>query len=115
MMEKFTLKRTIQCPKCPWRVDSNPYEIPGGYDVEKHKNLSCTIAEPGNILAGTKAMACHHSSEDNSEYCIGWIHNQLGAGNNISLRMRMRNCANISEIKVIGEQHRRFEDTLPEE
>lgn len=30
------LKRTKQCQNCPWKVDVDPYEIPNGYDVEKH-------------------------------------------------------------------------------
>jgi hypothetical protein len=47
-------------------------------------------------------------------YCVGWLHNQLGVGNNIGLRIKMMKCDNIAEMKVYGEQHRRFEDTLPQ-
>lgn len=114
---EFELKRTVQCPKCPWRVDTDPFEIPDGYDPEKHKALSCTIAT-GNYLSdmgNCHTMACHHSETGNEQHCVGWLWNQLGEGNNIPLRLRMRNCTNIGKIKVIGEQHRRFEDTLPEQ
>jgi hypothetical protein len=114
-MDKFSLKRTIQCAKCPWKVDTNPHEIPHGYDVEKHRDLSCTIADnPLNFTQKTlHAMACHHSESGDEEYCIGWLHNQLGVGNNIMLRMKMMYCENIRDMKTIGEQHERFEDTLP--
>lgn len=115
MASKFRLKRTVQCAKCPWKVDTNPYEIPDGYDVEKHKNLKCTIAQEGTFGSAMRVMACHHSkdTEDNAEHCVGWLHNQLGVGNNIGLRFTMMDCENIKELKIVGEQHERFEDTLP--
>jgi hypothetical protein len=31
--EKFKLKRTTQCAKCPWKVSTNPYDIPDGKEV----------------------------------------------------------------------------------
>jgi hypothetical protein len=56
-------------------------------------------------------MACHETED---AHCIGWLHNQLGVGNNIGLRMQMSRMENAGEIEVYGEQHERFEDTLPE-
>lgn len=38
--------------------------------------------------------------------------NQLGPGNNIGLRLRMLDY-DLSKVKLDGEQHGRFEDTLP--
>lgn len=117
-MSKFKLNRTKQCGKCPWKKSVNPHDIPDGYQVEKHKNLSCTIAKEGDLSGiGKKemhVMACHHSTEGSEEHCIGWVNNQLGVGNNIMLRMNMLKCENINEMKVYGPQHERFEDTLPE-
>lgn len=43
----------------------------------------------------------------------GGLINQLGPGNNIGLRIRMISCDNRDRIKVVGDQHKRFEDTLP--
>ncbi len=106
----WKLKRTAQCAKCPWIKDSNPHEIPNGYDEEKHRALSCTIAEPGNLRDPGRAMACH---ETDDAHCIGWLVNQIGPGNNIWLRLRMRGCTNADKIKLLGEQHETFEDTLP--
>lgn len=114
-MPKWKLKRTVQCAKCPWRKNVNPHEIPNGYDVEKHKALKGTIAEPGDLsfLAGgpQHVMACH---EEHEAHCIGWLMNQLGPGNNIGLRLSMLSCENRDQIKLTGEQHERFEDTLPD-
>jgi hypothetical protein len=109
---KWTLKRTAQCQKCPWLVDTDPYDIPNGYDPEKHRALEKTIATPGMLDFGSAlAMACH---ETNDAHCVGWLVNQLGRGNNIGLRLRMFSCENASKIRTRGEQHECFEDTLPE-
>jgi hypothetical protein len=108
------LKRTKQCLKCPWRVDVDPTEIPNGYSEEQHAALSNTIARPGcasGLFSGEmNVMACH---ETHDAHCIGWLMNQLGPGNNIGLRLSMRNCENIRDVKLVGDQHECFEDTLP--
>lgn len=109
----WRLKRTKQCAKCPWRKDVDPYDIPDGYDVEKHKALACTIAEPGSLegIGGTiHVMACHETED---AHCVGWLANQLGPGNNIGMRFAMLNCENARDVKLVGEQHECFEDTLP--
>lgn len=111
MAEQWKLKRTAQCSKCPWRIDVDPYDIPNGYCETKHRNLKSTIAEPGGLnLGSTKAMACH---ETHDAHCVGWLVNQIGPGNNIGLRIRMMSCENAKQIRVTGEQHETFEDTLP--
>jgi len=112
-MATFKLSRTKQCALCPWKISTNPHEIPNGYCTIKHAELIETIAEPGEIRFDRKAMACHHSKPGNEQYCIGWLHNQLGAGNNIGLRLKMLNCENIGKIEIDGEQHKSFKDTLP--
>jgi hypothetical protein len=113
-MEKFKIPRTKQCAKCPWKTSTNPFDIPDGYALEKHENLSCTIAKGLNVgQRNLQAMACHHSDGNDKMYCVGWLHNQLGVGNNIALRIQMMRCENICELKVYGEQHQRFEETLP--
>jgi hypothetical protein len=113
-MKKFKLERTKQCKKCPWRKSTNPHDIPNGYCEVKHQNLEKTIAKPGEFnLTKINAMACHESNEQ-PQYCIGWLHNQLGVGNNIGLRIKMIHCENAKDIKIFGEQHSTFEDTLPQ-
>lgn len=111
------LIRTKQCAKCPWKVSTNPHEIPDGYCEVKHANLKSTIAKEGelNLTDEFHAMACHHSDGNDEMYCVGWLNHQLGKGNNIALRMKMLSCENIEKLKVVGEQHQTFEDTLPKE
>lgn len=108
--------RTKQCRHCPWRKDVVPdRDIPGGYCPTKHANLAGTIAEPGalNIGATLPMMACHETTGGNEEPCVGWLANQLGHGNNIALRLwAIRNL--MQPLKLVGEQHERFEDTLPD-
>ena len=113
-MDKWKLKRTKQCDKCPFRKDVDPFDIPDGYCPDKHAALRATIAEEGDyssIFAPVqRVMACH---ETDDAHCVGWLYNQLGDGNNIGLRIQMMSCENAKNIKVIGEQHETFEDTLP--
>lgn len=108
------LKRTTQCAKCPWRQDVDPHDIPHGYSPEKHAALASTIAEPSDLsfLDGRplRAMACH---ETHDAHCVGWLAHQLGPGNNIALRLAMRNCENVNRIELRGPQHATFEETLP--
>ena len=110
---KMKLKRLNQCEKCPWKVTTNPHEIPNGYSVDLHKRLSNTIANPGSLHSTGIAMACHEHTPDEGVHCVGWLMNQLGSGNNIALRMQMRSCDNIRLVKLDGEQHETFADTLP--
>jgi hypothetical protein len=108
MNKTWRLKRTRQCKKCPWLKDTNPHGIPNGYSEEKHRALASTIAR--DLFDRTESMACH---ENHSAHCIGWLYNQLGPGNNIGLRLKMMTCANADKLKLIGEQHDTFEETLP--
>jgi len=109
----WSLNRTKQCGKCPWRVDVNPHDIPNGYSVEKHRALESTIAEgvdffnPGGEI---RVMACHETQDS---HCIGWLINQLGPGNNLSMRFHMMDCTNGRDIETVGEQHEEFEGTIP--
>jgi hypothetical protein len=106
----WKLKRTAQCAKCPWRVDVDPHDIPNGYCEIKHAALASTIAEPGSLRLTSKAMACH---ETDDAHCVGWLAHQVGPGNNIGLRMSLLTCENASKLRLVGEQHQTFEDTLP--
>jgi len=104
-----------QCAKCPWRVGTDPYDIPGGYNVALHEDLSGSIAEPGALPASPvlRIMACHETPRGRELPCVGWLVNQSGPGNNIGLRLALsRGCID-GNVRTIGPQHERFEDTLP--
>lgn len=114
MTEKWRLNRVHQCKLCPWKVGTDPTQIPDGYSLEKHIALGhSVIAEPGVINDPSGAMLCHKSPANGKkkQMCVGWIHNQRGPGNNLPLRMRLASCENANEIKVFGAQHQCFEDT----
>lgn len=104
-----------QCQKCPWKVGTDPYDIPNNYCEAKHASLAGTIADPGVIQVGSRirVMACHESKGDDQIVCVGWLMNQLGPGNNIALRMAVVGGQISADVKTVGEQHERFEDTLP--
>jgi hypothetical protein len=101
-----------QCAKCPWRKSTNPLEIPGGYNETKHASLVKTIANAGAYQPERAWMACHESGVANPYLCAGWLHNQLGDGNNIALRIAAVN-GKIPRFSVDGEQHSCLRDTLP--
>jgi hypothetical protein len=111
------LRRYKQCAKCPWKKSTNPFEIPNGYSEEKHKNLKKTIANNNDIYqiaieSTMRVMACHESKSGSEAHCVGWLMNQLGEGNNILLRLQMRQY-DLKNVKLDGPQHEKFEDTLP--
>lgn len=104
-----------QCAKCPWKVSTDPHQIPNGYDPEKHRALKRTVAEPGAIVLGgtLRVFACHESNAGRELACVGWLDNQLGVGNNIALRMAAFQKRVDLNYELDGPQHQRFEDTLP--
>ena len=104
------LPKPKQCSKCPWKVSTNPNRIPNGYSVEKHEALRGTISDGSYCPGPIRVMECHESV--NEEHCIGWVHNQLGVGNNIGLRIRFMKY-DLSNMEVYGEQHEHFDQTLP--
>lgn len=112
------MKPQKQCKKCPWRKDVDPNDIPGGYCVNKHKALEGTIAKEGDLTAlktgVLRMMACHESAPGKERACVGWVAHQLGPGNNIAVRLKVLD-GKIAPPRTVGEQHERFEDTLPKE
>lgn len=105
-----------QCAKCPWRVTTNPREIPDGYDEGLHRGLSRTIAEPASLAglgAPLQVMACHETPQGAEKPCVGWLVHQLGPGNNLVLRMRVAAGAIDADVETVGEQHACLENTLP--
>ena len=114
-MSTWKLRRTRQCAKCPWKVSTDPRDIPNGYSEALHEGLRRAVAEPGALRGSGVVMACHESKQGREAHCIGWLVHQLGPGNNIPLRIKMMSCANAKKVRTVGEQHRSFDDTLPKD
>ena len=108
------MKPRKQCKKCPWRVDVDPHDIPDGYCEIKHRNLKGTISSGlASIGKSLRLMACHETPAGAELPCVGWLVNQLGPGNNIGLRIAVAAGRVDANVETVGEQHERFEDTLP--
>jgi len=100
MAEPHPFARVKQCEKCPWKKSTDPSQIPGDYSPEKHANLRvCSPENPGRI------MACHESMPGREYACVGWLANQLGAGNNIPLRIAVLQRGLPGKIELDGPQH----------
>ena len=115
MTDETVLPQTTrQCATCPWKVTTVPdRDIPNGYHVDLHESLRKTIQRGLDSLrsCGT-AMACHYSKPGEEFACAGWLHNQLGAGNNIAVRLAVAT-GRMPVPEVTGEQHETFDATLP--
>lgn len=108
------LPRTHQCKNCPFKVSVDINTIPNGYDAKAHNNLLENSPKETDVIVGQlNVMACHHSNDRDEMYCIGWLANALGEGNNIPMRIKAMSIKNISKIKTYGKQHKRFEDLKP--
>lgn len=104
-----------QCKSCPWRVDCDPdNDIPNGYCRGLHASLQKTIAKDASLptSATMHIMACHYSKPGTEFACAGWLHNQMGIGNNIGVRLALMS-GKFPIPEVVGTQHERFEDTIP--
>lgn len=104
-----------QCKACPWKrsvVASR--DIPNGYCSVAHARLRRTIVEDplATLMPGVlRLMACHETPIGREQPCVGWLHNQLGPGNNLALRFAARG-GRFGELVLDGPQHETFEETL---
>lgn len=60
-------------------------------------------------------MACHESAVGKEVPCVGWLDNQLGVGNNLTLRFAVFQERISADYELDGEQHGSLEETFPEE
>lgn len=104
-----------QCAKCPWKVSTNPHEIPNGYNVDQHRGLTNTIANPGEprFSSELRLMACHETKVGKELPCVGWLDNQINEGNNLRLRLAVIEGRYSTDYELDGEQHASLEDTFP--
>lgn len=103
-----------QCKTCPWRVGADVNNIPG-YSEDMHRRLDRTIQSGLDTLFSRehRVMACHYSKDGAEIPCAGWLHHQIGEGNNLAIRLGVMT-GRYPVPEVDGEQHATFEATLPE-
>lgn len=102
-----------QCKSCPWRVDCDPMTDIPNYVPNIHCNLDKTIQSGLGTLFQKERhiMACHYSKPGEEFPCAGWLHNQIGPGNNLGVRLLVMT-GKMSPPVVDGLQYETFEETL---
>lgn len=102
-----------QCKSCPWRIDCVPDRDIPRYSKDLHKTLTNTIAEGLEtvFVKERHVMACHYSKPGEEFPCAGWLHQQIGAGNNLGVRLAVMT-GRMPVPVVDGPQHEVFEQTL---
>lgn len=113
------MKKVHQCKSCPWKTSTVPERDIPRYKLSLARRLGRTIAKSAEDSTRSAlsscpmhVMACHYSNYGEEIPCAGWLHNQLGVGNNIAVRLRVMG-GHMPVPEVEGEQHERYEDTLP--
>lgn len=110
----WKLKRIRQCDKCPWKVSTNPHDIPNAYTEDLHAFLAATIAVPASLNGNGHIMTCHEHPVGEEAHSVGWLMKQIGPGNNIPLRLKVRPYENLDHVVLDGLQYECFDDTLAE-
>lgn len=104
-----------QCKSCPWRVDCVPDRDIPNYVPDLHAKLDASIQSGLQTMfcRVRHVMACHHSKPGEEFPCAGWLHHQIGPGNNIGVRIAVMT-GHYPVPEIDGDQHETFEATLPE-
>lgn len=100
-----------QCKSCPWIRGSKTEDIPN-YDAKLHRELSETIQGLELDMESLRIMACHFSELGEEETCVGWMHNQLGEGNNLALRIKALSEQWDHDYNLVGDQVDNFDETF---
>lgn len=104
------MKMVKQCESCPWRVDVKPSRDvpnfgPGIYDrmqASLRTGLE-SMAEKTRLV-----MECHNGKRGANRPCAGWLHHQIGVGNNLGVRLAVMT-GRSPVPKIDGEQHENLE------
>jgi hypothetical protein len=100
-----------QCKSCPWIKGSKKEDIPN-YDAKLHEKLKGTIQGVEINMESLRIMACHFSEFGDEQTCVGWMHNQLGEGNNIALRIQALSEDWDHNYELVGDQVNNFDETF---
>lgn len=100
-----------QCDQCPWKISTDSRTILCAYWHPKKRTLRST-KENGVIEHTLHIITCHEYPAGEEIPCVGWIDNQLRAGNNMMLNLIVEGGFLSADYELDGEQHVRFEDTM---
>ncbi len=102
--------RQKQCKTCPWKQSVVPSRDVPRYNRAQHEKLAHDMQQGGH----QRIMACHKTNEGKERPCVGWLYNQLGPGNNIPLRLKVRGQKFTLDLDT-DDQHATFAESLQEE
>lgn len=104
----------MQCQTCPWRADVDPRNIPGGYGhVIAELLAEHTPSGPASLASTLHIATCHEKPERAKLPCVGWLVHQLGAGNNLALRLRVIHGCIDGNVRTVGPQRDLCRELLP--
>jgi hypothetical protein len=100
------VKAVRQCKTCPWRVDVVPSRDVPNYDPGIYDRMRASLRTGIDSIRETTRMVmeCHNGKKGANRACAGWLHHQIGVGNNLGVRMRVIT-GHLPVPKVVGEQH----------
>lgn len=104
------MKTVTQCKTCPWRVEVKPSRDVPNYDPGIYARMRETLREGVTALTERtrKIMECHNGKRGANRPCAGWLHHQIGVGNNLGVRLSV-SMERLPMPKVLGEQHEDLE------
>lgn len=104
------LKTVKQCKTCPWRVDVVPSRDVPDYDPGIYDRMRTSLRTGLESMSEKTRMVmeCHNGKRGANRACAGWLHHQLGVGNNIGVRLSVH-AGRLPIPKVVGEQHEDLE------
>jgi hypothetical protein len=104
------MKTVKQCKTCPWRVAVTPSRDVPDYDPGIYDRMRSTLRSGIETLSEKTRviMECHNGKRGDNRACAGWLHHQLGIGNNLAVRLAV-SVGRLPVPKVVGEQHEDLE------
>lgn len=100
------MKEVRQCGSCPWRAAVVPARDVPDYAPGIYARMKASL-RTGIESAGEETrivMECHNGKRGANRACAGWMHHQLGVGNNIGVRLRVM-AGHLPAPKIDGAQH----------
>ena len=99
-----------QCKTCPWRVAVKPSRDVPDYDPGIYERMQSTLRSGIDAMFERVrvVMECHNGKRGAKRACAGWLHHQIGIGNNLGVRLSVMT-GRLPVPKVSGPQHETFD------
>lgn len=103
-------KTVRQCKTCPWKTSVVPSRDVPNYDPGIYERMQASLRTGVESMTEKVrlVMECHNGKRGANRPCAGWLHHQLGVGNNLGVRLAVIS-GRMPAPKVVGEQHEDLE------